>query len=46
MGSGTKTADISARRLTEIARLVHRHAGLWNAVKSTASFALHPIRSR
>lgn len=46
MGRGTKTADITPRRLIEIARLVNRHAGPWSAVKSTMSFALHPIRSR
>jgi len=46
MGQGTKTADITPRRLTEIARLVNRHAGPWNAFKSAVSFALHPIRSR
>ncbi|KAA5803639.1 glycosyltransferase [Alkalicaulis satelles] len=46
MGQGTKTADINARRLWEIARLVNRHAGPWNALKSAASFALHPLRSR
>ncbi|MCH8489541.1 MAG: glycosyltransferase [Oceanicaulis sp.] len=46
MGSGTKTAHITPRRLTEIARLVNRHAGPWSAVKSTVSVALHPLRSR
>ncbi len=46
MGRGTKTADITLRRLTEIARLVSRHIGPWSAVKSTLSVALHPIRSR
>lgn len=46
MGAGTKTADISPRRLREVARLVHRHAGPWNALKSTLSVALHPLRSR
>ncbi len=46
MGTGTKTADVTPRRLSEIARLVNRHAGPWNAVKSTLSVALHPIRSR
>ena len=46
MGPGTKTADINPRRLSEIARLVNRHAGPWNAFKSTLSFALHPLRSR
>lgn len=46
MGPGTKTADINPRRLAEIARLVNRHAGPWNAFKSIVSFALHPIRSR
>ncbi len=46
MGSGTKTAGNSPRRLAEIARLVNRHAGPWNALKSALSVALHPIRSR
>jgi GT2 family glycosyltransferase len=46
MGSGTKTAEVTPRRLTEIARLVNRHAGPWSALKSTLSVALHPIRSR
>ncbi|MCC5995277.1 MAG: glycosyltransferase [Oceanicaulis sp.] len=46
MGEGTKTANLGVRRLWEIARLVNRHAGPWNAFKSTVSFALHPLRSR
>lgn len=46
MGSGTKTAEVTPRRLAEIARLVNRNAGPWSALKSTLSVALHPIRSR
>lgn len=35
MGDGTKTADLTPRRLAEIFSLVRRHAGVWSALKST-----------
>jgi GT2 family glycosyltransferase len=46
MGAGTKTADINLRRLGEIAALVNRHAGAFNALKSVFAFATHTARGR
>ncbi|MCP2680153.1 glycosyltransferase [Maricaulaceae bacterium NA33B04] len=41
MGEGTKTAQINLARLSEIFRLVNRHAGPFNALKSVLAFARH-----
>lgn len=40
MGDGTKTSQTSFARLKEVAHLVHRHAGPWNAIKSTLAVGL------
>lgn len=45
-GRGTKTAQVGPRRLFEVGGLVERHAGLWAAVKSTLSLALHTVGQR
>ena len=44
MGAGTKTSQVNFRRLSEIAKLVNRHAGPWNAFKSTFAMAIHDLR--
>ncbi|MCR9129334.1 MAG: glycosyltransferase [Alphaproteobacteria bacterium] len=44
MGEGTKTAQINLARLSEIFRLVNRHAGPFNALKSVLAFARHTAR--
>lgn len=46
IGSGTKTAQVSRRRLAETFALVRRNAGAWAAFKSTASLAAHTLVSR
>lgn len=43
MGEGTKTGQISLARLGEIFRLVNRHAGPFNALKSLLAFAGHTV---
>jgi glycosyltransferase involved in cell wall biosynthesis len=45
-GTGTKTEQISRRRLSETFALVRRNAGAWAALKSAASLAAHTLTSR
>jgi GT2 family glycosyltransferase len=45
MGAGTKTSQVNFRRLSEIAKLVSRYAGSWNALKSTFAVATHQLRN-
>lgn len=46
IGNGTKTEQVSRRRLAETFALVRRNAGIWTAAKSTASLAVHTLVSR
>lgn len=46
MGEDTKTSEYSLRRLREVFTLVKRNAGIWAAVKSTASVAEHTFNRR
>jgi glycosyltransferase involved in cell wall biosynthesis len=46
IGEGTKTEQVSARRLGEVFALVHRNAGLWAATKSALSLWAHTLKTR
>jgi len=46
MGDGTKTHQISIRRLQEVFSLVHRNKGIWAATKSTLSLAAETLSRR
>ncbi len=46
MGHGTKTHQVSLRRLQEVFRLVHRNKGVWAATKSTLSLAAETLSRR
>jgi len=46
MGDGTKTHQVSMRRLQEVFRLVNRNKGVWSATKSTLSLAAETLSRR
>lgn len=46
MGPETKTHQVNLTRLKEVFELVHRNAGPWSAVKSTAALTLETLRQQ
>jgi GT2 family glycosyltransferase len=46
MGNGTKTHQVSMRRLQEVFRLVNRNKGIWSATKSTLALAAETLSRR
>tara|TARA_R110002072_G_scaffold73069_9_gene174285 strand:+ start:366 stop:1115 length:750 start_codon:yes stop_codon:yes gene_type:complete len=46
MGEGTKTDQVTPRRLSEVFTLVHRNVGVWAAMKSTAAVAAETLSRR
>lgn len=46
IGEGTKTEQVSSRRLGEVFALVRRNAGLWAATKSALSLWAHTLKTR
>ena len=46
MGANTKTDAISIQRLSEVCKLVNRHAGPWAACKSTLSVTANTLQRR